>query len=98
MTHQQKRMIELSDILAFCFTCKKCGTFLSIPAASELQEDRPTRCPSCNEQWKASTMDSIARFSEFKFALKKLSESVGEYDRFTFAIEISPDPVSTAKD
>lgn len=98
MTSQQKRTIELSDLIAFCFACKKCGTSLSIPVASELQEDRPNRCPSCNEQWKASNVDSIARFSEFKFALKKLNESLGEYDRFTFSIEIASAPVSTSKD
>lgn len=98
MTSQQKRMIELSDLVAFCFTCKKCGTCLSIPVASELQEDKPNRCPSCNEQWKASNMDSIARFAEFKFSLNKLSESIGEYDRFTLMLEIASDPSSTEKD
>lgn len=98
MTIQQKRMIELLDILAFCFTCKKCGSSLSIPVASELQEDKPSGCPACNERWKASNVDSIARFAEFKFSLKKLNESLGQYDGFTLTLEISSDPVSTAKD
>ncbi len=43
-------------------------------------------------------MDSIARFAEFKFSLNKLSESIGEYDRFTLMLEIASDPSSTEKD
>jgi uncharacterized paraquat-inducible protein A len=97
MTSQQKRTIELSDLKAFCFTCKKCGAMLSIPVTSELEENRPARCPACNEQWKVSNVDSISRLAALKFDLMKLSESLGEYDRFTLAIEISPDPVSSAK-
>jgi hypothetical protein len=41
---------------------------------------------------------SIRKFLELREALKNLSESVGENDKFTLAIEISSDPVSTSKD
>jgi hypothetical protein len=98
MTSQQKRTIEISDLVAFCFTCKQCGVSLSIPISATLKNDRPSRCPSCDEQWATYPLGSVGRFLELKFALMKLSESIGESDRFTFSIEIASDPASTAKD
>lgn len=97
MTSQQKRTIELSDITAFCFTCKQCGVSLSIPASATLKHERPAKCPSCDEQWMIPATGSIRKFVDFKEALTKLRESIGENDRFTLAIEIASDPVSTSK-
>ena len=96
MTIQQKRTIEISDILAFCFTCKHCKVSMSIPAFSRLATGKPYDCPSCHREW--STSDGpIAHFSAFKNALDIFSESIRASDGFTLAIEISPDPVSTAR-
>jgi predicted Zn-ribbon and HTH transcriptional regulator len=99
MTSQQKRMIEFSDLVAFCFTCKECGVSLSIPASANLKNERPSKCPSCDEVWMTPSTGSVARFLEFKEALLKLRVSI-ENDKtngFILAIEISPDPISTAK-
>ena len=98
MTTHQKRMIELSDIVSFCFTCVKCGSSLSIPGSACLEPHRPSKCPSCDEVWMTPSTGSIRKFLELREALKNLSESVGENDKFTLAIEISSDPVSTSKD
>ena len=91
-------MIEFSDLVAFCFTCKECGVSLSIPAPATLKSDRPAKCPSCDEVWMTPATGSVARFLEFKEALLKLRASIenGKTNGFTLAIEIACDPVSIA--
>ncbi len=57
MTIQTKHFIELSDILALRFVCKKCDTALSLSLADEkLRTDNSTNqflaeCPNCHEDW-----------------------------------------------
>lgn len=101
MTHQQKRMLEISDLMAFCLTCKECGVSLSIPASANLKTERPAKCPSCDEVWMTPSTGSMARLLEFKEALMKLKASIGNFgekDGFSVMIEIASDPVSTSKD
>jgi Zn-finger nucleic acid-binding protein len=100
MTIQQKRMIELSDILAFQLICKECGVSLSIPVSSNLKNERPSKCPSCDEVWMTPVTGSIRKLLDLKEVLISLKSSIGNgsADRFNLMIEISSDPVSTAKD
>jgi len=91
-------MIEFSDLVAFCFTCKECGVSLSIPASATLKNERPAKCPSCDEVWMTPATGSVARFLEFKESLLKLRDSIenGKTNGFILTIELSSDPVSTA--
>ena len=99
MTSQQKRMIELSDLVAFCVTCKGCGVSLSIPALASVKDKRLERCPSCDDIWMTPITGSVRKFVDFKNALTSLRSSIegGKADGFSLTLEIASDPVSTAK-
>lgn len=54
MTTQTKKLINLSDILAFNFACKGCGTSLSISPKEYLGSRRGGvlgECPVCGRHW-----------------------------------------------
>ncbi len=98
MMYQQKRMLELSDLISFCFTCKGCGISLSIPASANLKSGRLEKCPSCDDVWMTPVTGSVRKFLDFKQAFNSLTSSFegGKVDGFTLTLEIASDPVSTA--
>ncbi|HUK46067.1 MAG TPA: hypothetical protein VLW06_00680, partial [Terriglobales bacterium] len=53
MTSQNKKFVELSDILALRLECKrgKCRTSITIPFAQNLMGKEVRTCPSCGEPW-----------------------------------------------
>jgi hypothetical protein len=56
MTVQTKHFIELTDLLALRFTCKECGSTLSLPLSdTKLIKPQNKRfldeCPSCQCAW-----------------------------------------------
>jgi hypothetical protein len=102
MTKQNKHLIELSDLLAFTFTCRneKCGAIFSISTLGSTETARFDKCPACDEPWLTlSGGDTLYPiFSEFRSALKKLRLGIEQRNSFSFAIEISSDPSSGDKD
>jgi hypothetical protein len=52
-------MLELLDIVAFCFTCKGCGISLSIPASANLKNGKLEKCPFCDDVWMTPLTGSI---------------------------------------
>jgi len=100
MTIQTKHYIEPNDIVAFRFTCRRCGAALIVSISENMNVASVRVCPHCNEPWtadalKGSSMESI--LSDFVKAAKQLIATMGYRASieggFSIAMEIkTPSP------
>ena len=103
MTSQSKYLIELSDLLAFTFTCKQCGVSVSVPIAGDTKANRLDKCPTCDEPWLTiPNVNTLSlTFEKLQWTLKTMAQAMKEREEskcgFTLALEISA-PVSSATD
>lgn len=107
MTHQNRHLIELSDLLAFTLTCKSCGSSVSLPVsgivAKAIKANRLGACPSCDEPWltlpSGNTLTIL--FDDLRANFQLLSSAMSDRAKasggFTLALEISSDPASDAR-
>jgi hypothetical protein len=95
MTYQHKKLLEISDIAAFSFTCKQCGISLSVPVLSEPKKGKLDKCPACDEPWLATADGNLQVVEDLRKAFKIFSERLsGKGTGFKFALEIPAEPVS----
>jgi predicted RNA-binding Zn-ribbon protein involved in translation (DUF1610 family) len=101
MTEHQKRSIEISDILAFCFTCNQCGSSLSIPVSGDMKRGKLYTCPNCDTAWLSQNEDAVIALANLTKYLSSLGSIVRTWanrpEGFRFSFEIASDPVSTGK-
>ena len=78
MTTQTRRYIELKDILALRFECRKCGGAISIPLAD--WQRIPSICPNCTVEFTGTLReggDSTQHIlKEFRNALRNIARIV----------------------
>lgn len=88
MTVQTKCFIELSDIIALRFDCKKCKAISVFPF--EEFRDVPQICPNCEQEF-AGFNDNVTRHTmrDFMRAIRAVS-SLTEKGQFLFSMEITP--------
>jgi NAD-dependent SIR2 family protein deacetylase len=92
MTYQHKKLIELSDILGFTFTCKECGISISIPTGEkEPKQGRLNKCPACDQEWMVTGNGQSNALTMLRNAFRAFSENSGG---FRFALEIPAEPAS----
>jgi hypothetical protein len=104
MTSQTQKFIELSDILALKLECKHCESVLAIPSSRDMarREDvgKLSICPVCQRPWATlggATYEPL--IAKFVSALNEMRNAFKDAPiGFTLTLEISSDPVSTAKD
>ena len=73
MTSQTKRFIELSDVLALHFECKRCKATLTVPILREELRTALKSCPNCREDWAVINGSSYAlMFEQFVEQLNKI--------------------------
>ena len=87
MTTQTKKFIELSDILALRFECKKCGSELLISSLRDIsnrdEQGKLSTYPVCRNPW-ASVGGSTCELAiaEFLSSLNKLRWLIGSQGSF----------------
>jgi hypothetical protein len=85
MTTQTKKFLELSDILALRFECKKCGSELLISSLRDIsnrdEQGKLSNCPVCRNPW-ASVGGSTCELAiaEFLTVLNKLRGMLGTHE------------------
>jgi len=99
MTSQTKKFIELSDILAFHFRCKRenCGTELSVPLQTTFGRHQVAdSCPNCGSDWLVVNTGISGSGSSIAPALDKIAAYINEISRwpgnFELTLELKPDP------
>lgn len=92
MTYHRKKLMELSDIKGYSFTCKTCGAVVSLPHDVKFQRGRLARCPSCLADWLEATASSqrVVAFEELLRAVEVM-QRVTEAAGFNFAVELAPE-------
>jgi hypothetical protein len=94
MTSETKHFIQLSDIVALCFTCKHCGISLHL-GLDKFQPGVLHNCPNCHRDWAAVRMDTpgIGRnyesnFSQFVGAIHDLEKLTGDTSPVGFGVSL----------
>ena len=95
MTHQHKRLIELSDIKSFNFVCKQCGVSLSVPVAGEMKRGKLYTCPHCDSPWLDRNDTAISAIADLKKSMAAMISVLQGWanrpEGFQFALEIEGD-------
>jgi hypothetical protein len=105
MTSQTKHFIDLSDIVALRFECRRCHATVSLERSGEITVSSLRICPNCREPWaqrpEGSTIEvTIAKFIE---QIKEFEEILRRRDElmigggFSLSLEIKSDAVSPAE-
>ena len=100
MTTQTKQFIELTDIVAFRFNCKNCGSTLSLPVSDERTRLVLDLCPNCKTQWAMTHGIAPDQFIlGFREALKRIQATMVKDSKleFTMMLEIAPEAEPPAK-
>jgi len=88
MTTQTRRFIELKDILALRFDCRKCGASVSVPFGD--CQRIPSSCSNClcdfTDTLRGDSTQKI--LGEFATSLKHVARIVGDRS-FVFSLEIA---------
>ena len=99
MTSQTKKFIELSDILAFRFRCKKenCGTELSVPLQTNFgRHEVADSCPNCGSAWLVVNTGIAGSGSSIAPALDKIVTHINELSKwlgnFELTLEVKSEP------
>jgi hypothetical protein len=103
MTSQTKHFIELSDLVALRFQCKKedCGATFTLPLSRALNTKKLAMCPHCERPWLNIAIGEVGERAIWEFA-KSLTElarvmneqSLSFADRVSMVLEIKPDAVT----
>lgn len=86
MTVENRRFVELIDILAVQFECKQCGARLSCPIRKWKQ--MKFGCPNCNAPWVTEGSIDYRTLESLLANLKLLAEHQSTEGKFTFRLEL----------
>ena len=88
MTEQTKRFIELRDIIGLRFTCKQCGSALSVPR--EKIGVLPAACINCTAEWGSFSSDDLQSKIAALIDAMNVIGRLSERKNFAFTLELSP--------
>jgi hypothetical protein len=77
MTTQIRRLIELTDLLAFELRCRQCSTTMAFPLEKIPGDGKLRNCPNCHADWLASPSiaekltDALANLARLRAALEE---------------------------
>lgn len=89
MTTENRRLIDLNEILGFDFECHKCHSRKFIPLAEFVTQIG--QCPHCSARWYPAEelfQESISRLASVIKNIKSL-EKISEEVKVTFRVELS---------
>jgi hypothetical protein len=94
--------MELSDILAFRFRCKRenCGTELSVPLQTNFGRHQVAdSCPNCGSSWLVIDTGIAGSGSSIAPLLEKIAKSLEDISKwpghFEMTLEVKPEPEET---
>jgi hypothetical protein len=90
MTTETKTFIELGDVIAIQFQCRKCGTTISRSVA---ESTKPIReCPTCQTLWAEHGTSEEKRVCNLALLIEQTKQSLEGRD-FRFLLEIKSSTV-----
>src|SRR5436305_10181708 len=107
MTSEAKYFIEVSDMIALRFECRRCqATVVLSLGAVQVNVNKLRVCPNCDASWlqipDGATIESrVKKFADelkgFQNALETWFSHLGDETGFRFSVEIKPDVITALK-